>query len=174
MGPETPPACVAATAAAWRPAYRRCACRQGPPGRRLCRTAAGWRGRLSTCHSPIHQPAPGYRRYYGPIRSASLSAMRSSAFVDTEPPWRHRYGEAVRWLCESASRRPNMQAAHLMLAAAYAQSGQLEEARKQAAEVLRINPGFTIERWKGFRLIFKYPKEFAHRDGLRKAGLPES
>jgi hypothetical protein len=29
-----------------------------------------------------------------------------------------------------------------MLAFAYAQSGELEEARKEAAEVLRTNPGF--------------------------------
>src|SRR5215813_7821027 len=85
-----------------------------------------------------------------------------------------RYGEAVRWLRESASRRPNMQASHAMLAAAYAQSGQLEEARYEAAEVLRINPGFTIESWKPLRHAHKYAKDLEHRiDGLRKAGLPE-
>jgi tetratricopeptide (TPR) repeat protein len=44
-----------------------------------------------------------------------------------------------------ASRLPNLQAAHLWLAAAYAQLGQLDEARKEAAEVLRINPGFAIK-----------------------------
>ena len=45
---------------------------------------------------------------------------------------------------------------------------------KEAAEVLRINPGFTIESWK--RLApYKDPKDTEHRlDGLRKAGLPES
>jgi hypothetical protein len=32
------------------------------------------------------------------------------------------------------------------LASAYAQSGQVEQARAEAAEVMRINPGFTI-RW---------------------------
>src|SRR5262249_42125586 len=59
-----------------------------------------------------------------------------------------RYGEAVRWLSECASRLPSLQWPHLGLAAAYAQSGQLEDARAEAAEVLRINPGFTIESWK--------------------------
>jgi adenylate cyclase len=85
-----------------------------------------------------------------------------------------RYGEAVRLFRESASRAPNLQARHLELAAAYAQSGLLEEARKEAAEVLRINPGFTIESWK--RLApFKDPKDAEHLiDGLRKAGLPET
>ena len=85
-----------------------------------------------------------------------------------------RYGEAVRWLREGASRLPNQQGAHAMLACAYAQAGQLEEARAEAAEVLRINPGFIIERYK--RLVLdKDPKDVQHRlDGLRKAGLPES
>jgi len=52
-----------------------------------------------------------------------------------------------------------------------AQSGELEEARKEAAEVLRINPGFTIESWKRI-LVYKDPKDVEHRlDGIRKAGL---
>jgi adenylate cyclase len=85
-----------------------------------------------------------------------------------------RYCEAVRLLSECVSRVPNLQWPHVMLAAAYAQSGQLEEARKEAAEVLRINPAFTIERYKGLA-VYKDPKDAEHRlDGLRKAGLPES
>jgi len=85
-----------------------------------------------------------------------------------------RYGDAVRLLREFTSRRPNIQLPHLWLAAAYAQLGQLEEARKEAAEVLRINPGFTIEGWKRLA-VFKDPKDVDHNiDGLRKAGLPET
>jgi adenylate cyclase len=85
------------------------------------------------------------------------------------------YGEAVHWLRECALRLPNQQSPHLMLAAAYAQSGQLEEARKEAAEVLRINPGFTIESYKRLLVVHKDPKDAEHRlDGLRKAGLPET
>jgi adenylate cyclase len=83
-----------------------------------------------------------------------------------------RYGEAVRWLREAASRLPNSQPPHVMLASAYAQSGQFEEARAEAAEVLRINPGFTIESWKPILLLNKNPEDPEHRiDGLRKAGL---
>ena len=71
-------------------------------------------------------------------------------------------------------RLPNMQVSHLRLATAYAQLGQLEEARKEAAEVLRINPGFTIQGYKR-NLLYKAPKDAEHRiDGMRKAGLPET
>ena len=67
-----------------------------------------------------------------------------------------------------------VQWAHVTLACPYAQSGQLEEARKEGAEVLRINPGFTIESAKRF-LPYKDPKDLEHYvDGLRKAGVPES
>jgi adenylate cyclase len=84
-----------------------------------------------------------------------------------------RYPEAVRWFRECALRLPNMQVPRLWLASAYAQSGQIEEARREAAEVLRINPGFTIESYKRV-LVFRDPKDFENRvDGMRKAGLPE-
>jgi len=84
-----------------------------------------------------------------------------------------RYGEAVRLLREVATRRPNLQYPHVWLAGAYAQSAQLEEAKAEATEVLRINPGFTIERYKRI-FVYKDPKDAEHRiDGLRKAGLPE-
>ena len=75
---------------------------------------------------------------------------------------------------ESTLHLPNLQFPHLNLACAYAQLGQLEEARKETAEVLRNNPAFTIERFKSLA-VYKTPKDVEHRiDGLRKAGLPES
>jgi adenylate cyclase len=77
-------------------------------------------------------------------------------------------------LHECTSRLPNLQWPHLLLGATYAQLGQLEEARKETAEVPRINPGFTIESSKGI-LLYKDPRGLKHYiDGMRKAGLPES
>jgi adenylate cyclase len=85
-----------------------------------------------------------------------------------------RYRDAVHWYREVLSRWPTAQGAYVALACAYAQLGQLEEARAAAAEVLRINPGFTIESWKRI-LVYKDPKDLEHDiDGMRKAGLPES
>ena len=85
-----------------------------------------------------------------------------------------RYRDAVHWHREHISREPIAQWAYVGLASAYAQLGQLEEARAAAAEVLRINPGFTIESSKRM-LVYKDPKDLEHSiDGMRKAGLPES
>jgi adenylate cyclase len=85
-----------------------------------------------------------------------------------------RYGEAVRWLRETVLRLPNLQFFRLWLASAYAQLGQLEEARKATAEVLRINPGFKIQN-HGRVLAYRDPKDVEHCiEGLRKAGLPET
>jgi adenylate cyclase len=86
-----------------------------------------------------------------------------------------RYAEAVRWYRESTSRLPSLQGPHLGLAAAHAQSGQLEEARAEAAQVLRINPGYTIESWTTRIAVYKIPEDLEHHiDGLREAGLPET
>jgi adenylate cyclase len=85
------------------------------------------------------------------------------------------YEESVRLLQECTSQPPDALMAHLWLAAAYAKLGQLDEARVEAAEVLRINPGFTIGKWKRILVAHKNPEDADHRvDGLRKAGLPEA
>jgi adenylate cyclase len=85
-----------------------------------------------------------------------------------------RYAEAVPPLREGAQRSPNIRIIPLWLAASYAQLGQLAEAHVEAAEVLRIEPGFTIEKWK-CTAVYKNPEDAEHLfDGLRKAGLPEN
>jgi adenylate cyclase len=85
-----------------------------------------------------------------------------------------RYKEAAQTLRVYPSRRPNVRILPLWLAAAYAQLGQLAEAKSAAADVLRIEPGFTIDRWK-CTAVYKDPDDAEHLlGGLRKAGLPES
>jgi adenylate cyclase len=103
------------------------------------------------------------------------SPIYSSGMMGSANYMLKRYGEAVRWFLESTLRLPDVQWPHTMLASAYAQFGQLEEARKEAAEVLRINPDFTIEGYKRIFAAHKDPKDAEHRiDGMRKAGLPET
>jgi adenylate cyclase len=85
-----------------------------------------------------------------------------------------QYSQALPWFRECASRSPNLRAGHNWLAATYAQLGDIEKARAEAAEVLRIAPRWTIEG-AGTRLNpFKRTQDADHFfDGLRKAGLPE-
>jgi adenylate cyclase len=59
------------------------------------------------------------------------------------------------------------------LAATYAQLGRLEEARAEAAEVLRLQPNYTISMKRRI-VVFRDPKDDKHSfDALLKAGLPE-
>jgi adenylate cyclase len=55
-----------------------------------------------------------------------------------------RYEDAIAPLKHYLSRYPSILVAHLTLAAAYSELGQDAEARTEAAEVLRINPKFSL------------------------------
>jgi adenylate cyclase len=85
-----------------------------------------------------------------------------------------QYREAQYWLREATGRAPNHQYGHAYLAATYAQLGQLEDARAEAAEVIRVNPAYTIDGTQKRVSIFKREEDTEHLvDGLRKAGLPD-
>ena len=57
------------------------------------------------------------------------------------------------------------------LAGCYGQLGRLEDARAQAAEVLRQNPEFKLS---AVSLRYRDPEDIQHvLEGMRKAGLPE-
>ena len=79
--------------------------------------------------------------------------------------------EAIAPLKQYLVRYPNMLGAHLTLAAVYSGLGQAAEARAEAAEVLRINPQFSLEVHKQ-RTPIKDPAVLEQAlANLRKAGL---
>ena len=82
-----------------------------------------------------------------------------------------KYEEAIEW-CEKAVRQePDDLLAHIMMTAVYSWSGQDEEARAQADEVLRIQPKFSVKRWRK-RLKYKNQEDVERAiSALRKAGL---
>jgi adenylate cyclase len=85
-----------------------------------------------------------------------------------------QYDEAQHWLSEATARAPNHQYGHAFLAATYAQLGRSEDARLEAAEVLRVNPRYTISGTQTRVSILKRAEDTEHLvGGLRKAGLPE-
>jgi adenylate cyclase len=82
------------------------------------------------------------------------------------------YSQALPSLQECVSRAPDLRSGHLWLAAAYAQLGRFDEARAEAAEVLRIDPRWSIQGKMARIYVFRRPEDAEHlRDGLRKAGL---
>ncbi|MBW1863081.1 MAG: tetratricopeptide repeat protein, partial [Deltaproteobacteria bacterium] len=82
-----------------------------------------------------------------------------------------RYDEAVEICKKGIKDEPNSLYAHVVLATAYSLSGQEEEARAEAEEVLRIQPEFSL-KYYGKRLPFKNPADREFKvEALRKAGL---
>jgi adenylate cyclase len=85
-----------------------------------------------------------------------------------------QYREAQRWLHEATGSAPNHQSGHAFLAATYAQLGQLDDAQAEVAEVLRLNPKYTIGGTQKQISTFKRAEDIEHIVvGLRKAGLPD-
>ncbi|MBI3304679.1 MAG: tetratricopeptide repeat protein [Deltaproteobacteria bacterium] len=82
-----------------------------------------------------------------------------------------RYEEAITVLKKTLIRNPNYYVAHFDLAIIYSELGREEEARAEAAEMLRVSPGYSLERDRQ-NWPFKDPaatERFAA--ALRKAGL---
>jgi adenylate cyclase len=84
-----------------------------------------------------------------------------------------RADEAVDAYTEWTSRDPDSLEGHIGLAEILGEVGKTEEARLSAAEVLKINPDFSISAYIG-NLAFRDPAEITRfEQGLRLAGLPE-
>jgi adenylate cyclase len=118
-----------------------------------------------------------------PARAISVveAHMRRDPFYSpVAPVWAgvanyflEQYAEALPLLRECVLRAPNYFHAHGWLAATYARLGQLEEARAEVAEMLRLHPAATIAGLARLSPL-KHAKDRKHyHDALRKAGLPE-
>ncbi len=88
------------------------------------------------------------------------------ALFDTD-----RFEEAVSAFQKAIQRAPDNIFAHIGLTGTYSLMGREEEARAEAAEVLRINPKFSVDFWAKVSTF----KDQSHTDkivnALRKAGL---
>lgn len=82
-----------------------------------------------------------------------------------------RYSEAIPLLKSHLSSLPNSPGAHVLLIVDYTELGREQEAKAEATEVLRIDPGFSIEVFKQ-RIPDRDPNWLRRRDvDLRRAGL---
>ena len=82
---------------------------------------------------------------------------------------KERYDDAIRTLERGLARQPDFAGTHIALVAAYAQSGRSEDAAREAATVLRLDPFFEVD---SYGTLFRNPADRNRIvDGLRKAGL---
>ena len=81
-----------------------------------------------------------------------------------------QYEKAIEAAKKALQREPNAQFPHIHMAISYIRLGQEEVTRAAAAEILRINPKFSLER---YAKILPFPQPVADRvvEDLRKAGL---
>jgi TolB-like protein len=83
---------------------------------------------------------------------------------------------ALSWLNRSIELNPNIPVTRFCLAATLAQLDRVEEAREAARACLKLNPSFTIARFRS-QTSSDHPIYLAGREriyeGLRKAGVPE-
>ena len=84
-----------------------------------------------------------------------------------------RYEEAVSAYKKYIQGAPNYIWGHLMLAATYSIMGRESEAKAEAAEVLSINPKFSLDIWTKTALVRDQSIRDRIANALRKAGLPE-
>jgi len=84
------------------------------------------------------------------------------------------YEEVIQTSNEAASLQPDSMYPHIFLAAAYSALGRHEEARVEAARLLKINPNFNVSAWVKSRLLKDPADTERYASLLLKAGLPEN
>jgi TolB-like protein len=98
-------------------------------------------------------------------------------FLATAQYWARHYEQAIVTFdkllerCRKGEYAPAP--AHAGLAAVYAELGQDEKARFQVAELLKVEPSYSLEAWERYTSM-KNPDDMERiLTALRKAGLPE-
>jgi tetratricopeptide (TPR) repeat protein len=85
--------------------------------------------------------------------------------------WTERYEEAITVFEKAIQDHPDAFYVRLSATAVYSLAGRDEEARAEAAEVLKLNPEFTLKKWEK-SLKYKDQKDQEQFiSALSKAGL---
>ena len=83
-----------------------------------------------------------------------------------------KYEIAAQQLLDRIARNPSTDASRMLLASCYGYLGRAEEARAVWAELLKVNPDFSLMQ-RARVLPYKNPNDFQRiLEGLAKAGLP--
>jgi adenylate cyclase len=100
-----------------------------------------------------------------PLPTATYFVILAISYRDSG-----QYEKAIETCKKALQREPNTQFAYIHMAISYIRLGREEEARAAAAEILRINPKFSLER---YAKILPLPQPVVDRviEDLREAGL---
>jgi TolB-like protein len=82
-----------------------------------------------------------------------------------------RYEEAITQVKKAIKREPSDIMSYIVLASTYSMAGLEKEARAPAAEVLKINPKFSLEQFAKIHPYKDPATKDRYIDSLRKAGL---
>jgi adenylate cyclase len=81
------------------------------------------------------------------------------------------YNKAIGWAKKAVDRQPSNVFSHLILTSSYSLAGRKEEAEVEAEKVMRINPGFSLERFAKTTPQKNPELKKSYIDSLRNAGL---
>jgi tetratricopeptide (TPR) repeat protein len=117
------------------------------------------------------------------IGGESIPFFQSAIRLNPKPPntyLRHyavalrdagRYEEAIAQLKKAIEREPRDIMSYIVLTSTYNMAGREKEAREAAAEVLKINPRFSVEQFSKIHPYKDPVTKDRYIDSLRKAGL---
>ena len=117
-----------------------------------------------------HEAIPHFKRA---ILLSPLDPSLNLLGLGTTYAWMERYEEAITVLKKALHYQPDFLAVHRCLAACYAALGREEEARAEAAEVLRLNPKFSLKKHANATVWSDKAVKERYIDALRKSGLPD-
>jgi adenylate cyclase len=108
------------------------------------------------------------------MRADPFAPATASGWLGAAHYLLREYSRAREILSDCVARMPLARFGRVFLAATCAQLGELDRARAEVAEVLRLEPRFTLEGMCRLGPGFKVRADAEHyREGLIKAGMPE-
>jgi adenylate cyclase len=84
-----------------------------------------------------------------------------------------KYDEAIVWGEKAVQLNPKDLIGHVLLCASYSCAGRMDDAHREASEVLKINPKYSVSQAEKTSPLKNQAVKKRYYDALRKAGLPD-
>ena len=137
-------------------------------GIKECKHIEGWKGCALNYSCRFNKALPLWNSQFGLILFPPSTAFRNLGAAYRSVG---RYEEAIKQSKKALELSPNDLFAHLSLAITYIKLGCDEEAKAEAAEVLKIHPKFSLDYYARVHPLKCQSVLDDHITCLRKAGL---